>query len=100
MFHPIIEPISLSPPVILSKETEIKTPKTVVATISSKLLAASIISEIPFLAPYFLSINNIRDGTKTAVETVASQNPFVKHNVLGRENNNLLITVTVIASIN
>ena len=89
----------MEPPVILSNEIAIRIPKTVIATMSSKLLAASIISGIPFFAPYFFSIKIIRLGTRTAGDTAAKQNPSAKHRVHGREKSHLDIIAAVIDSV-
>ena len=52
-----------------------KTENIVIAAISSKLLAASIIYGIPFATPLFYSMSDMTDGTKTAGLTAPIQNP-------------------------
>ena len=74
--------------------------KTVMAMISSKLLAASMTIGIPFLTPNFFSMRIIIDGTKTAGETAPRQKPLAKQRVHGKVgvNNHLDITATTDAS--
>ena len=71
---------------------------TVMAIMSSKLLAASMIIGMPFLIPRFFSIKIITDGTSTAGDTAPRQNPLAKQRVHGRENISLDITATIVAS--
>jgi len=59
----------------LSKVTCSITPKTVMAMISSKLEAAIRVLGIPFTTPYPLFCRIMMEGTRTAGETAAIQNP-------------------------
>jgi hypothetical protein len=74
--------------------------KTVIAIMSSKLLAANMIIGIPFLVPRFPSIKIIIDGTNTAGDTAPKQNPFAKHKGQGISKMYLVTSATTDASTN
>ena len=61
---------------ISSKAMEINALKTVIATISSKLLAINMIDGIPFFVPRFSYISLITDWRSTAGLTAPMQKPF------------------------
>lgn len=60
-----------------------KTPKTVIAMMSSKLEAAMSLVGIPFFTPYPFSYNNMQEGTRTAGLTAAKTKPVDKQSITG-----------------